>query len=46
MFLSKCVVYDSEKLRFIKNQEASWLLSKLGLKTRVSQISLLCDILF
>ena len=33
MILSKCVVCGSKKLKFIKKQEASWLLSCLGIKT-------------
>ena len=33
MILSKCAVYGSKKNRFIKNQEAERLLSKLGIKT-------------
>ena len=33
MLLSKCAVYDSKKSRFIKEQEASGLLSSLGIKT-------------
>ena len=32
MLLSKCAVYDSKKIRFIKEQEASGLLIKLGIK--------------
>ena len=40
MSLSKCASCDSKKLRFIKIQEAS------GLKTPLSKISLLGDILF
>ena len=31
--LSKCAVCDTKKLRFIKEQEASGLLSSLGIKT-------------
>ena len=46
MFLSKCAVYDSKKLRFIKNQEASGLLSNsAGLKIALCKIPLLDDIL-
>ena len=33
MFLSKCAMCDSKKLKFIKEQEASGLLSTLGIKT-------------
>ena len=37
MFLSKCAVYDSKKLKLIKQQEASGLLSSLGIKTPLSK---------
>ena len=33
MILSKCAIYGSKKNRFIKNQEAERLLSKLHIKT-------------
>ena len=33
MLLSKCEVGDSKKPKFIKEQEASGLLSSLGIKT-------------
>ena len=46
ILLSKCVVYGNTKLRFIKEQEAKGLLSSLGLKTPLSKIPLLGDILF
>ena len=46
MLLSKCVMCSSKKLRFIKKQEASRiLLSRLGVKTPLNNISLLGDIL-
>ena len=32
MLLSKCAVYDSKKSNFIKEKEASGLLSSLGIK--------------
>ena len=32
MILSKCAICGSKKSRFIKNQKAKWLLSKLGIK--------------
>ena len=35
--LSKCAIRGSKKSRFIKNQEAKGLLSKLGLKTPLSK---------
>ena len=34
MLLSKCAVCDSKKSKFIKEQEASGLLSSLGINTR------------
>ena len=40
MLLSKCEVYDSKKSKFIKEQEASGLLSSLGIKTPLSKIPL------
>ena len=46
MILSKCAICGSKKSRFIKNQEASGTLSNLGLKTPLSKILLLDDILF
>ena len=46
MILSKCATCDSKKSRFIKNQEAKGLLSNLGLKTQLSKIPILGDILF
>ena len=33
MILSKCAMCSSKKSRYIKNQEAKGLLSKLGIKT-------------
>ena len=33
MLLSKCTVFNSKKSKFIKEQEASRLLSSLGIKT-------------
>ena len=38
MLLSKYLVCDSKKLKFIKEQEASELLSSLGIKTPLSKI--------
>ena len=46
MVLSKCAICDSKKSRFIKNQEAKGLLSDLGLRTPLSKVHLLDDILF
>ena len=46
MLLSKCAVCGSEKSRFMKEQEAKVILISLGLKTLLSKIPLLGDILF
>ena len=46
MILSKCGICGSKKSRFIKKQEASGILSNLGLKTPLNKIPLLGDILF
>ena len=46
MILSKCAICNSKKSKFIKNQEAKGLLSKLGIKTPLSKIPILGDILF
>ena len=46
MILSKCAIYGSKKSRFIKHQEAKGLLSKLRIKTPLSErpipIPILC----
>ena len=47
MLLSKCGVSDSKKSKFIKQQEASKSLSKLGKKkTPLNEIPLLGPVLF
>ena len=46
MFLSKCAVCDSKKLKFIRQQEASWLLSSLGIKTLLIKIPLVGPLMF
>ena len=46
MMLSNCVVCNSKKSKFIKEQEASGLLSSLGIKTPLNKISLLGHLLF
>ena len=46
MVLSKCAICDSKKSRFIKNQEAKGLLSNLGVRTPLSKVPVLSDILF
>ena len=43
---SKYAICGSKKSRFIKNQEAKGLLSNLGLRTSLSTVPLLGDILF
>ena len=45
MILSKCSVCDSKKFKFIKEQEASGLLSTLGIKTLLSKIPLVGPLL-
>ena len=46
MILSKSAICGSKKSRFIKNQEATGLLSNLGLRTPLSKTLILGDILF
>ena len=46
MILSKCAICGSKKSKFIKKQDAKGLLSKLGIKTPLSKVPLLGDILF
>ena len=46
MLLSRCVICGSKKSIFIKKQEASGILGSLGLKTPLSKVPLLGDILF
>ena len=46
MILSKCAICNSKKSKFIKKQEASGLLSKLGIKTPLSKIPIVGDVLF
>ena len=38
MILSQCAICESEKSRFIKNQEAKGLLRKLGIRTPLSKV--------
>ena len=45
MILSKWAEFRSKKWRFIKNQEAKGLLSNLGIRTRLSNVPVLGDIL-
>ena len=46
MILSKCAISGSKKSRFVKDQEAKGLLSNLGLRTPLSKVTLLGEILF
>ena len=46
MILSKCTISNSKKSKFINQQEAKGLLSKLVIKTPLSKIPILGDILF
>ena len=45
MLLSKCARCASKKSRFIKTQEAKGLLSNLGIRTPLSKVPVLGDIL-
>ena len=44
--ISKCAICGSKKSRFIKNQEAKGLLSNLVVRTPLSKVPILGDILF
>ena len=46
MLLSNCATCNSKKSRFIKNQEAKGLLSNLVIRTPLSKVPILDDILF
>ena len=46
MLISNCAVCGEKKSRFVKNQEASRLLSKLGIRTPLSNILLISNNLF
>ena len=46
MVLSNCVVCDSKNSKFLKQQEASGLLSSFGIKARLSKIPLVGPLLF
>ena len=46
MLSSSCIVSDRKKSKFIKQQEASGLLSRLGIKTPLSKIPLVGRPLF
>ena len=44
--LLKCAICGSKKSRFIKNQSAKGLLTNLGVRTPLSNVSILADIVF
>ena len=46
MLLSNCAIFNSKKSRFIKNPEAKGLLSNLGIRTPLSKVPIMGDILF
>ena len=46
MILSKCESCGSKKSRFIKNHKGKGLLSHLGIRTPLSKVPILGDILF
>ena len=46
MILSKCAICGSRKSKFIKKQDAKGILSSLDIKTPLSKIPLLGDVLF
>ena len=46
ILLLECAVCDSKKLKFIKEQEPSGLLSSLGIKAPLSKIPLVGPLLF
>ena len=46
MMLSKCAICGSRKSKFIKKQDAKGILSGLGIKTPLSKIPLLGEVLF
>ena len=46
IILSKCAICNSKKSKFFNQQEAKGLLRKLGIKTPLSKIPRLGDILF
>ena len=46
MVLSKCAICGSKKSKFIKKQEEKGLLSNLGIRTLLSKIPVLGDVLF
>ena len=46
IILSKCAACGDKKFKFIKKQEAKGFLSNLGIRTLLSKIPILRDVLF
>ena len=46
MILSKCAICGAKTSKFIKKQESKGLLSNLGIRTPLSKIPILGDVLF
>ena len=46
MILSKCAICSSKKSKFIKKQHSKGLLSNIGIRTPLSKIPILADVLF
>ena len=46
MMLSKCAIFGGKKSKFIKKQDAKGILSSVGIKTLLSKIPALGDVLF
>ena len=46
MILSKCAICDAKISKFIKKQEEKGLLNNVGIRTPLSKIPLLGDVLF
>ena len=46
MILPKCAICGGRKYKFIKKQDAKGILSSLGIKTPLSKMPLLGDVLF
>ena len=46
MILSKCAIHGGRKSKFIKKQDEKGILSSLDIKTPLSKIPLLDDVLF
>ena len=46
MMLSNCALCNTKKSKFIKKQDAKGLLTNLGIRTLLSKIPILRDVLF